>query len=44
MIEIDLNIQHSLNSDQKVVRQFSFTGNLDQTGDKSIVFIIKEAK
>ena len=44
MIAIDLSKQQVLDADPKGKQQIHFTGNLDQVGNKTICFIIEEAK
>ena len=44
MIAIDLRKQQVLDADPKVIQQISFTGNLYQAGNITMLFIIEEAK
>ena len=44
MIGIDLSKQQVLDANPKGIQQIYFTGNLDQAGNKTICFIIEEAK
>ena len=44
MIVIDLSKQQKLNADPKARQQINFTGNLDQARNKTMFFIIEEAK
>ena len=44
MIAIDLSKQQKPDVDQKVMQQINFTRNLDRSGNKTMFFIIKEAK
>ena len=43
LITIDLSKQQKLDANQKEIQKISFTGNLDQDGNK-MFFIIEEAK
>ena len=44
MIAIDLSKQQVLDSDPRAIQQINFTANLDRAGNKTMLFIIKEAK
>ena len=44
MIAIDLSRQNELDADPKASQQINFTANLDRTGNRTIFFIIEEAK
>ena len=44
MIQIDLIKQQALDADLRVKYQINFTGNLDQTGNTAMFFIVEEAK
>ena len=44
MIAIDLRKQQALDADAKAKQQISFTGNLERDSDKTMFFIIEEAK
>ena len=44
MIAIDLSKQQKLDVDQKVMQQINFTRNLDRSGNRTMFFIIEEAK
>ena len=44
MIAIDLSKQEALYVDPKAIHQINFTGNLDRAENKSMFFIIEEAK
>ena len=44
MLAIDLSKQQALDADPEGIQQVSFTGNLDQSGNTTMFFIIKEAK
>ena len=44
MIAIDLSKQQVLGADPKAIQQIKFTGNLDQTENTTMFFIIEEAK
>ena len=44
MIVIDLSKQQTLDADPKARQQINFTGNLDQARNKTMFFIIEEAK
>ena len=43
MIAIDLSKQQAIETDPKIMQQVNFTGNLDQAGNTTVFFIIKEA-
>ena len=43
LITIDLSKQQKVDANQKEIQKISFTGNLDQDGNK-MFFIIEEAK
>ena len=44
MNAIDLSKQQALDADPRAIRQINFTANLDRNGNKTIFFIIEEAK
>ena len=44
MIAIYLSKQQALDADPKAMQQINFTGNLDRAGNKTMFFIIEEAK
>ena len=44
MIAIDLNKQQVLDADPRAIQQINFTANLDREGNKTIFFVIEEAK
>ena len=44
MIAIDLSIQQALDADPRSVQQISFTANVDRSRNRTMFFIIKEAK
>ena len=44
MIAIDLSKQQELDADPRAIQQINFTANLDRTENKTMFFIIKEAK
>ena len=44
MLAIDLSKQQPLDADPKAMQQINFTGNLDQSGNATMFFIIEEAK
>ena len=44
MIAIDLSKEQALDADPKAIQQISFTANLDQNGNTTMLFIIEEAK
>ena len=44
MIAIDLSKQQALDADSRAVQQINFTANLDRDGNKTMFFIIEEAK
>ena len=44
MIAIDLSRQNELGADPRAIQQINFTANLDRVGNKTIFFIIEEAK
>ena len=44
MIAIDLSKPQVLDSDLRAIQQINFTANLDRAGNKTMLFIIKEAK
>ena len=43
-IPLDLSKQQALDADLKIIQQTNFTSNLDQDGNRTISFIIEEAK
>ena len=44
MISIDLSKQHVFDADPREIQQINFTANLDRDGNKTMFFIIDEAK
>ena len=44
MIAIDLSRQNELNADPRAIQQINFTDTLDRVGNRTIFFIIEEAK
>ena len=44
MVAIDLNKQEVLNADSNMLQQFISTGNIDQVGNTTMLFIIAETK
>ena len=44
MIATDLNKQQVLDADPRAIQQINFTANLDREGNKTIFFVIEEAK
>ena len=44
VIAIDLSKQQALDADPRAVRKINFTANLDRNGNKTMFFIIEEAK
>ena len=44
MIAIDLSKQQDLDAGPKAIQQINFTGNLETAGQKTMFFIIEEAK
>ena len=44
MIAKDLSKQQALDADPRAIQQINFTANLDQVGNKTMLFIIEEAK
>ena len=44
MITWGIRTQQALDTDPKAIRQINSTGNLVQDGDRTLFFIIKEAK
>ena len=44
LIAIDLSKQKALDSDTKAIQQIHFTANLDRAGNKTMFFIIEQAK
>ena len=44
MIGIDLSKQQALDADARAVQQISFIGNLDRDGNRTMFFIIEQAK
>ena len=44
MIAIDLSKQQVLDADPRAIQQINFTANLDREGNKTIFFVIEEAK
>ena len=43
-IAIDLSRQNELDADPRAIQQINFTASLDRAGNKTIFFIIEEAK
>ena len=41
---IDLSKQQKFDADLRAIQQINFTGNLDQVGNTTVFFSIKEAK
>ena len=44
VVTTDLKEQQALDAGIKAIQQINFAGNLDRDGDKTIFFIIEEAK
>ena len=44
MIAKDLSKQQALDADPRAIQQINFTANLDQVGNKTMLFITEEAK
>ena len=44
MIAIDLSKQQTLDADPRATQQITFTANLDRAGNRTMFFIIEEAK
>ena len=44
MIAIDLSKQQALDADPKTIQQINFTGNLSDSNNRLMFFIIEEAK
>ena len=44
MIAIDLSKQEAVDTDPRAIQQINLTGNLDRKGNKTMFFIIEEAK
>ena len=44
LIETDLRKQQALDADTKAIQQINFTGNLDQSGQTAMSFIIEKSK
>ena len=44
LIATDLSKQHALDADPRAIQQINFTVNLDRDDNKTIFFIIKDAK
>ena len=44
MIAIDLSKQQAIDTDPKAILQINFTASLDRTGNRTMFFIIEEAK
>ena len=40
----ELSEQKTLNTDPRAIQQISFTGNVDREGNKTMFFVIEEAK
>ena len=41
---IDLSKQQTLDGDPKLIQQINFNGNLEQTEDATVLFIIEDTK
>ena len=44
MTAIDLSKQQALHADSRAIQQINFTANLHRAGNKTLFFIIEEAK
>ena len=44
MIALDLSEKQALDVDPKSMQQINFTGNLDETGNRTMFFVIEETK
>ena len=44
MIAVDFSKQQALDADPTAIQQINFTANLDRAGNKTMLFIIEEAK
>ena len=44
MIGIDLSKQETLHAESRAIQQINFTANLDRDGNRTVFFIIEEAK
>ena len=44
MIAIDLSRQNELDADLTDIQQINFTANLDRAGNRTIYYIVQEAK
>ena len=44
MLALDLSEPQALDADPKSMQQINFTGNLDEAGNRTMFFIIEEAK
>ena len=44
IIAIDLSKQQSLDADLRAIEQINFTANLNRAGNRTMLFIIEEAK
>ena len=44
IIATNVNKRQALDADPKAMQQNNFTGNLNQAGNTTVVFIIEEAK
>ena len=44
MIAIDLSKQQALDADPRAIQQINFTANVDRDGNKTVFFVIEEAK
>ena len=44
MITIDIRKPLAVDADPKVIQQINFTGNLDKTGQATMIFIIEKVK
>ena len=42
LIVTDLSKQQALDADQKAIKQINFTGNLEQAGNTTMIFILEE--
>ena len=44
LIAIDLSKQEALDADPRAIQQINFTANLDRAGNRTMFFIIEQAK
>ena len=44
MTGIDLSKQETLHAESRAIQQINFTANLDRDGNRTVFFIIEEAK